>query len=675
LTAGWQEGEGRHRTLFMVGDPMQSIYRFRKAEVGLFFQAAANQAGLPPVETRQLERNFRSASVIVDWVNAAFGSIFPDEQDIVRGAVAYAMADATLSHQGCVRLHIQTGQDDVPEAEAIVHTVCEELAKPSYEGKPQRIGILARSRKHLHAIMPALHAADIPFRAINILPLDSRPEIRTLRALMRALLHPADRESWAALLRAPCCGLTTADMFALMAGDERCLWEIILDENALSRLEGGAQARVRHIRQALLPCMAASGKTDVRRLVESAWLRLGMADIGDETASLNVAAALSLIEELDEGGHINFALFDERLEQLFAAPDASADAARVELLTMHGAKGLQWDVVILPGLGKTTGNSDAPMLAFAEVPVQGDTTLLMAPKAPVRGEDILYSLVQGIEKSKADHELARLLYVACTRAETSLYMFGHVSEKSGKAANASLLALLLQGGDDCFGAKVLPLEVSEKGEATQRVALTRIRTLPAPLPDMVRDEQTVPEYGWAGPEAAPVGNAVHAALQQVAEKGVESWTQDDSQAVLAFMRRLLIAEGLSGELLVMALRRCKQGLERSLASEKGQWVLSGRHADAHCEWALSMSEDGDVSHHVIDRSFVDKNGVRWIVDYKTGFHEGKGVESFLDHEQERHAPQLVRYARVLRQMEPERPLRAGLYFPLLDGWREVELSI
>jgi len=96
LTDGWQAGDGRHRSLFMVGDPMQSIYRFRKAEVGLFLNAASNEAGLPVVEALQLQRNFRSSPAIVDWVNAAFQSIFPDGGDVVSGAVPHAPAVAAL---------------------------------------------------------------------------------------------------------------------------------------------------------------------------------------------------------------------------------------------------------------------------------------------------------------------------------------------------------------------------------------------------------------------------------------------------------------------------------------------------------------------------------------------------------------------------------------------------
>ena len=72
---------------------------------------------------------------------------------------------------------------------------------------------------------------------------------------------------------------------------------------------------------------------------------------------------------------------------------------------------------------------------------------------------------------------------------------------------------------------------------------------------------------------------------------------------------------------------------------------------------------------VIDRTFVDEHGTRWIIDYKTGAHSGGGVDEYLDREQERYRQQLERYASVMSKMEGS-PIRLGLYFPLLGGWRE-----
>ncbi len=681
LTSGWEEHDGR--TLFLVGDPLQSIYRFRKAEVGLFLRAANNQVNLPCVASLQLERNFRSAPAIVRWVNTAFAHIFPTVPDSADGAIPYAAATSALTHAGYVQLHVQQGMDDALEAVTVV-----ELVREAVENK-QRIGMLARTRKHLHAIMAALREADIAFRAVNILPLNTRPEVRALRAVMRALLHPLDIESWVAVLRMPCCGLSTADLFSLMARDDRPVWNIMegikrgrgketasparLEESNLSTslLPDDAIARIMFVRQALEPCMVMSGRMTVRDLVQTAWLRLRMPEILDETACTNVETVLDLMEELETGsnmrGRIDFSHFDERLNALYSAPDASMEAAQVELMTMHGAKGLQWDVVILPGLGKVPKTSDTPLLAFTEA----DEILLLSPKAITRGRDPLYDLIRNIEKHKEHHESMRLFYVACTRAQTVLHMLGHVSGKDEKPVTHSFMEFMDYHGKYGFGAEVQIMRSGEGRMLGERIPLTHVKIVPElPLVARHANSHDEPEYGWAGPEAAPVGNTVHAVLQRVAQTGVENWDDVLTDGSVELMRRMLLAEGLSGTLLEDALNRCMKALLNVLSSGRGRWILSGAHRDAHCEWALSVIDGNIASHDVLDRSFVDDHGVRWIIDYKTASHGGGDIGCFLDEEQKRHAPQLRRYARVVHQMEPARPVRTALYFPLLDAWRE-----
>ena len=369
---------------------------------------------------------------------------------------------------------------------------------------------------------------------------------------------------------------------------------------------------------------------------------------------------------------IEFALWDGRLEHLYAAPEAADAAWQVELLTMHGAKRLQWDTVILPGLGHKGANADAPLLAFTEVPVCGGAMPLMAAKASTRQKDDLYSLVNKIEKNKYNNELKRLLYVACTRPETTLHMLGHVSESKGEAATGSLLHLLLSNDEACFGAQLHAIESIHVAAETGQMPLQRVACVPEPAAlESVNQSELETEYIWAGAEAAPVGNAVHAALQYVAQTGIESWDEHHTQAALKRMSRILVGDGLSGVVLNGALARCTEGFQRVLNSEKGKWILSGNHQQAHQEWALSLEYDDHISHHAIDRSFIDADGVRWIIDYKTATHEGGDLESFLDIEVQRHAAQLHRYMALLQLREPEREIRAALYFPMLDGWREL----
>ncbi|MCF7821585.1 MAG: PD-(D/E)XK nuclease family protein, partial [Mariprofundaceae bacterium] len=460
----------------------------------------------------------------------------------------------------------------------------------------------------------------------------------------------------------------------LLSGDARPVAAILEDTARLAELDDEARMRIGFLHQALAPCLQLAGRITLRSLLTMAWHRLAMPGLIGADASSNIEAMLNLIEEIDEGGLINFALLDERLQKLYAAPDASPEALRVELLTMHAAKGLQWDVVILPGLGYGRGRSDLPLLAFTDVPVAGGVQPLIAIRGAVRSSDAVYNLVRGVEKVRENNEMARLLYVACTRAETALHMFGHLSEESGRATKGSLLELLLPDGidDSCFGAGINVMAPMEKEERQERSQLTRIRAVPE-ITDSAESptQESESEYFWAGPEAAPVGNALHAILQQVAEQGVEKWEAADTERTVTAMRRMLVGEGLSGEMLESALKRCKAGLEKTLTSKMGTWILSGEHEDAHCEWEIWFKQDGLSKQRFIDRSFIDHDGTRWIVDYKTASHEGGNLEQFLDSEQQRHSRQLEGYRELLQKMDPKRPVRMGLYFPVVDGWREL----
>jgi ATP-dependent exoDNAse (exonuclease V) beta subunit len=111
-------------------------------------------------------------------------------------------------------------------------------------------------------------------------------------------------------------------------------------------------------------------------------------------------------------------------------------------------------------------------------------------------------------------------------------------------------------------------------------------------------------------------------------------------------------------------------VRRTLADARGRWIFDPRHADARSEFAVAGVDAGEIVHVVLDRTFV-ADGERWIVDFKTGTHEGGDVAGFLASEEERYRPQLQRYGRLMRALD-ERPVRLALYYPLVaGGFREV----
>jgi len=128
----------------------------------------------------------------------------------------------------------------------------------------------------------------------------------------------------------------------------------------------------------------------------------------------------------------------------------------------------------------------------------------------------------------------------------------------------------------------------------------------------------------------------------------------------------LMHAGVSPLDLDEASQRVRQALARIRASRRGRWILEA-HEDAHSEYAVTGVVGGEVVRGLVDRTFVDE-GVRWIIDFKTSEHQGGKLEEFLDEQQRRYRDQMERYARILAPLG--NPVRLGLYFPLLDEWRE-----
>lgn len=697
LTAGWTPGDGR--TLFVVGDPMQSVYRFRQAEVGLFLRSWHQGIGNVRLEPLGLQVNFRSQEGIVGWVNNTFAQAFPAEENVGTGAVTYSPAVAHHPSRAtpAVTVYPMVGRDDEKEAEQTVELVRQAMADPSQE----TIAILVRARSHLLEIAPRLQREGLRFLAVEIEALGHRSMVRDMLSLTRALVHPGDRLSWLALLRAPWCGLTLADLEALAGSDQKAVvWELMQDTAHFARLSEDGQARLGRVRAVMADCFPHLRRRPLRRLVEGAWIALGgPACAADRTDLADALVYLDMLEQLEAGGDLaELDVLSEQVDELFALPDREA-TPRLQLMTIHKAKGLQFHTVIVPGLGRIPPPSDAPLLLWAERPNARtrEADLLLAPiKESGNEDDPIFKFLMKFDREKGHHEDGRLLYVAATRAIDRLHLLGHVdvAEKDGaremKAPRETALLyhiweVVQPEFNRVFGETVVAGVANAEAGATADPLPTKIRRMPldwrlsaAPASVSwdrsdaiieVADAQPRVEFEWAREAIRHVGTVVHRTLQQIGREGCESWDKDRVKKLRPWLARLLSEEGVPPAQLDAAVLRAEAAVVQSLSDERGRWILNRKHADAQCEYALSSVVDGELVNVILDRTFVADDGVRWIIDYKTSSHEGGGLEEFLDREQERYRVQIERYARIMAHMEA-RPIRLGLYFPLLGGWRE-----
>ncbi len=686
LTAGWEAGDGR--TLFLVGDPMQSIYRFREAEVGLFIDAWQGRLGQVALEPLSLSSNFRSQQGIIDWVNQHFTDILPAHSDKVSGAVSYAASSPVKpSEPGqAVSVHPFIGRDDQAEAQQVT-TLVNHARQQDPAGT---IAVLVRSRSHLVEIISELKNAKLAFRAVEIEHLAQRPVIQDLLALSCALIHPGDRIHWLALLRTPFCGLSLKDLHAL-TGDNRedfrsTLIDLLHHTDRIERMSETGRAQLERILPVLDAVLAERDRRPLRAWVETAWIALGgPATVEDETDLEDTGVFFQLLEGLHDSGEIiEPETVLEQLVRLYALPDVTAGES-LQLMTIHKAKGLEFDTVIMPGLGKQQRPDDVRLLYWQErTGVDGQPELVFGPIGSAGNErSRTADYIKGLESDKAQYENGRLLYVGVTRARRFLHLLGHVEESGShgiKPRKGSMLEDLWPAVEQDYQSLYEQTDVDHQGSLADQQTQPSISYTylsddwlrPEP-PAGVSLMSVVPEsteldveFDWAGESARMIGIVVHRLLQQLAVE--TSGREIDWNLYEGLADRLLISHGIPQNALANARSRVMTALKNCVSDQRGRWILFGRHQDAQCEFPITGVTGSIIRHMIIDRTFIDNEGTRWVIDYKTGSHEGGNLEAFLDREQERYQEQLERYANTMQQLE-DRPVRRGLYFPIINAWR------
>ncbi len=682
LTEQWSDGDGR--TLFIVGDPMQSIYRFRDAEVGLFLKCwHGKQLGAVRLWPLRLTSNFRSTPEIVDWAQTTFATIMC-EDDRRHGGVKLRPASAARPQTGIdPQLIPFVGDKGDAEADEVV-----KLAQASLQHG--NVAILVRSRSQLASILPALRKAPIRYEAIEIDQLREEQHILDLISLSRALLHLGDRVSWLACLRAPWCGLNLSDLSKLAEGQtERTILDLVSEPERVFSLSLDGRIRAARTGEILSKAVSAVGHARLRDLVEQTWFALGgPAVLREASQREDVQTYLDLIEKFEEGGIIrDFSLLNEHLQFLFAKPVTGSDCVRI--MTIHNAKGLEFDTVILPKLGMGARTSERDLLVWTEQMAEDGTTHLLAAAQPQRGaEDPMYRSVCDELDLREEHELKRLFYVAATRAKNRLYLLGNVDAKqdrSGckKASSRTFLGLIWPAVSDQFeavlrGKRMYQANLFSVENQPHNKLLRLPETWRAPKresgivwePEFHRDTSSARKisYEWVSDSGRHIGTVVHAVLRRVVSEGVDRWSPERISKMDTIFHSELLRLGVSRAEEANAAAQVARALNNTLRSSKGRWILAS-HQDAHSEWSVGGRIGDKLISGTIDRTFRDGEGRLWIVDFKTSEHEGANLESFLSKEERRYRSQLESYATLISRMKPG-PIFLGLYFPLLDAWRE-----
>ena len=423
LTQGWTAGEGR--SLFLVGDPKQSIYRFRNAEVGLFLRARQSGIGGMPLEFIRLEQNFRADKSIISWCNQAFSQLFPKEENALQGKIAFHPSIATREFPDAKGVVSHFYRDAQEEAEGVADHIEALLNKAEIPS----IAILLRARSHAKDIVEVLSARKIPFQIKATERADAAMHRRDLETVAAAVLDQEDRLAWFALLRSPWCGMSLQELLTLAEASEgQTVWAALQNTSANTGIA---------LREFLAPAMESEELRPAEKLALLAWsglepLLLKLADCVLPPTRAELKAIMA---------------------ELSLSPHATDKGAGVEIMTIHQAKGLEFDHVFLPALHRRVRGNDVPILLWQVFSLEEQFHFLLAER-PVKGgeETPLYDFLRALESTQNQYELMRLLYVALTRAKKGLVLTAVLDEseepmKVPKSTFLSLLSPMLLGID------------------------------------------------------------------------------------------------------------------------------------------------------------------------------------------------------------------------------------
>jgi ATP-dependent helicase/nuclease subunit A len=690
--ANWHHVPVPPGSLFLVGDPKQSIYRFRRASIETYL-SAQNRVG----EHVALSSNFRTVRPVLDWVDAVFGELIQADGHT---QPAYRPLAPARQGQGEGPAVVVLGRDehlDRPDADTlrsreaadVAATIGTALAQgwtvqaDERDGggwrpvRPGDIAVLLPTRTSLPHLEEALDAAGIPFRAEAGSLVYGSADVRDLMAAARAVADPSDALSLLTALRSPLFG----------CGDDD-LWTWRRDGGAFHLFapapEGGSPAhhpvgealaslrRLHRLARWAAPGEVLAALVEERRVLEVAAARPGADARGTRDAWRRIRFVVDQARawsDVEHGGLRDYlawaALQADETSRVAEAVLPETDLDVVRVMTVHAAKGLEFGMVVLSGTtSRPAARRGVQVLWTAPGGVPGYSARL---SKHVQTND--FQSMQPLDEQMDAQERKRLLYVAATRARDHLVVSLHRRE-AGPPTAARLLAeagaeagaVALDPGDVVVTARTPPDDappVPDRYATLERLALAQERSravsvrtasglagtepevaLPEVLPEIV--EHHVPSQpgdakGPADLDLPPwtrgrygnrVGRAVHGVLQQI-----------DLRTGVGLGRAVAaqcLAEGVTEHAEAVA------AFARS-ALASGLVRRAARHRHWRETYVATELDDGALLEGFVDLVFEDDDGTLVVVDYKTDVLPSALVDERVAH----YAPQIRAYHRAL----------------------------
>mgnify|MGYP002651184623 FL=1 len=540
----------------------------------------------------------------------------------------------------------------------------------------ESVAVLVRGRSSLRQLLPAMKAAGISFACQDIDALTETDAVRDVLSLAKALWHEGDRVSWAGLLRAPFVGMSWSDVLAACKGRTRGSLvgslRLALERGAIS--DDGA-IRARKLIEVLFDVAAEPGLADsLADRVMAVWTRMGGPWVVSATELEDVNTTVRLLREHERSGSIeDLGAFELALQKLYA----STGGGWVQIMTMHKAKGLEFDHVFMPGLWRAPRPPDKRLLEMHVLP-EGPLMAALPNGERDEAADALYSLVSRLSRGAAAAEELRVLYVGVTRAKKRLTLTLGASDARGENGELRMLnptspqrllwSVLEPRVRDCL-AFTPPSIVTAKESMPVRDRLPADSVgrcvVDGYVPDddaairpseaVVRENISVGDRGREV-HGRVMGILYHELIDKLVKgrRGEELVTEREeiSRALAAGMRRRGMPESRVSD----AVRTVIAWAEATVTGANGKWILQERPVELS-ERRVAGYREGRWVAAIIDRFWIEE-GKGYLVDYKTSPDAAEHIDSY--------RPQLDEYRPILEAVYGC-PISAFVYVPHSDS--------